>query len=434
MSFTGETRGYCFVCYSTPEGAKRAIKELNGYEIRSGKYIGVIPSVDNRKLWISGIPKNRSPEDIKVGMEQLTDGVKNIILYPSLLDKSKTRGYAFVEYESHRAAAIARRKLVLGRVFLCGQEVEKVDWAEPENEVDEEIMSKVKILFLRNLMGLTSEQTIATVFNNISNGQVERVKKHRDYAFVHFVSREAAEKALNSIKSGKHNLNLDGADVEVTWSKPVDKHAYNARKKLTSLLPNSPFGYPWGIRGPIGIKGLGPPGTTPSKPFLDIIEYNTQSLDHCQPPWSDPYLSNYHPHYHPSGNIQYPPNPGYPSVNTPQYQPDYMTNVQANQAGVINSMFAEGHFDTQFSYYPGGWVYPDMHLMHSNLVPFLRCSQGNTGLDNATLPTIKPTTSSDRNPIPQLTQPQHHTSPLAVRNRCNSKFIHNQKYAKSFTL
>ena len=77
MSFTGETRGYCFVSYSTPEDAKRAIKELNGYEIRPGKYIGVIPSVDNRKLWISGIPKNRSPEDIKDGMEQLTDGVKN---------------------------------------------------------------------------------------------------------------------------------------------------------------------------------------------------------------------------------------------------------------------------------------------------------------------------------------------------------------------
>ncbi len=76
-------------------------------------------------------------------MMKITDGVRDIILYPSQMDKSKTRGYAFVEYETHRAAALARRKLVPGRVFLFDQEIEKVDWAEPENEVDEEIMAKV---------------------------------------------------------------------------------------------------------------------------------------------------------------------------------------------------------------------------------------------------------------------------------------------------
>ncbi len=76
-------------------------------------------------------------------MMKITDGVRDIILYPSQMDKTKTRGYAFVEYETHRAAALARRKLVPGRVFLFDQEIEKVDWAEPENEVDEEIMAKV---------------------------------------------------------------------------------------------------------------------------------------------------------------------------------------------------------------------------------------------------------------------------------------------------
>ena len=145
MNFSGENRGYFFVCYTCPEDAKRAIKELNNYEIRPGKPLGVIHSVDNRKLWISGIPKNRSPSEIKTEMEKLTDGVKDIILYPSLIDKSKTRGYAFVEYESHRAAALARRELVRGKIILCGQEVEKIDWAEPENEVDEEIMAKVQL-------------------------------------------------------------------------------------------------------------------------------------------------------------------------------------------------------------------------------------------------------------------------------------------------
>ena len=307
MNFSGENRGYFFVCYTCPEDAKKAIKELNNKEIRPGKPLGVIHSVDNRKLWISGIPKNRSPIEIKADMEKLTDGVKNIILYPSLIDKSKTRGYAFVEYESHRAAALARRKLVPGRIFLCGQEVEKIDWAEPENEVDEETMKTVKILFIRNLMGSTSEDKITNVFNKLSGGQVERVKKSRDYAFVHFTSRESAEKALSGVSSGTGNyLMLDGAEVEVTWSKPVDKYAYNTRKILTKALTtgsnsncgnssfldgvNSQFQLdqvqegmmnplfscgnnnmkwhgsiaPRG-RGAAGVKGLGAPGTIPPK-------------------------------------------------------------------------------------------------------------------------------------------------------------------------
>ena len=65
MDFSGSNRGYLFVRFSTQQEAKRACAELNNFEIRPGKYIGVIASVDNRKLWISGIPKNRNHEEIK---------------------------------------------------------------------------------------------------------------------------------------------------------------------------------------------------------------------------------------------------------------------------------------------------------------------------------------------------------------------------------
>ena len=34
---------------------------------RPGKLIGVLGSVDNRKLWVSGIPKNKSADEIKAG-------------------------------------------------------------------------------------------------------------------------------------------------------------------------------------------------------------------------------------------------------------------------------------------------------------------------------------------------------------------------------
>lgn len=76
-------------------------------------------------------------------MRKVTEGVMDVIVYPSASDKTKNRGFAFVEYESHRSAAMARRKLMNGRVDLWGHNI-AVDWAEPELEVDEEIMAQVR--------------------------------------------------------------------------------------------------------------------------------------------------------------------------------------------------------------------------------------------------------------------------------------------------
>jgi len=238
MDFSGTNRGYLFVRYSNKEEAKLAIKYLNDYEIRPGKKLGVIPSVDNRKLWISGLPKNASSDEILQEMKKLTDGVTNVCLYNSYHDKTKSRGYAFVEYETHRHAALARRKLVPGHNFILGQEIQRVDWAEPEHEVDSDVMSKVKVLFLRNLTMSTTEAEISATFEAISDGQVEKVKKAKDYAFVHFNTREAAEKAY---KATKDDFILNKCPVEVTWSKPIDRLTLLQKKQLFKAFhPSKP--------------------------------------------------------------------------------------------------------------------------------------------------------------------------------------------------
>lgn len=66
-------------------------------------------------MFVGGIPKTKKREEILTEMRKVTDGVVDVIVYPSAADKSKNRGFAFVEYESHRAAAMARRKLLPGR-------------------------------------------------------------------------------------------------------------------------------------------------------------------------------------------------------------------------------------------------------------------------------------------------------------------------------
>ncbi|XP_010203465.1 APOBEC1 complementation factor isoform X2 [Colius striatus] len=221
MDFNGNNRGYAFVTFSNKQEAKNAIKQLNNYEIRNGRLLGVCASVDNCRLFVGGIPKTKKREEILGEMKKVTDGVVDVIVYPSAADKTKNRGFAFVEYESHRAAAMARRKLLPGRIQLWGHPI-AVDWAEPEVEVDEDTMSSVKILYVRNLMLSTTEETIEKEFNNIKPGAVERVKKIRDYAFVHFNKREHAVEAMKAL-NGKM---LDGSPIEVTLAKPVDKDSY----------------------------------------------------------------------------------------------------------------------------------------------------------------------------------------------------------------
>lgn len=59
---------------------------------------------------------------------------------------------------------------ISGRIQLWGHPI-AVDWAEPEVEVDEDTMSSVKILYVRNLMLTTAEETIEKEFNNIKPGK-----------------------------------------------------------------------------------------------------------------------------------------------------------------------------------------------------------------------------------------------------------------------
>ena len=217
MEYSGYNRGYGFAMFTSRENAKKAVDELNNYEIRKGRTIGVCRSVDNCRLFVGGIPKTKKKEEILDEVRKVTDDVINIIVYPSAHDKTKNRGFAFVQYSNHRAAAIARRKLIQNKIQLFEQPI-AVDWAEPEPEVDETVMAAVKVLYVRNLMLSTSEEQIKLEFEKLKEGSVERVKKMKDFAFVHFKERDDALNALNKM----NGATVDGAIIECSLSKPAE--------------------------------------------------------------------------------------------------------------------------------------------------------------------------------------------------------------------
>jgi RNA recognition motif-containing protein len=94
---------------------------------------------------------------------------------------------------------------------------------------------QVRILYVRNLLLSTTEIALRDAFEaSAPPGSVEKVKKIKDFAFVHFKCRQSAAEALSKM----HNSMLDGtraivvnmwmslcegARLEVVWAKPPDR-------------------------------------------------------------------------------------------------------------------------------------------------------------------------------------------------------------------
>ncbi|XP_077289142.1 synaptotagmin binding cytoplasmic RNA interacting protein isoform X2 [Arctopsyche grandis] len=210
---TGTNRGYAFVTFTTRDSASCAVKELDNHEIKPGKIMKINISVPNLRLFVGNIPKSKGKEEILDEFGKLTAGLMEVIIYSSPDDKKKNRGFCFLEYDSHKAASLAKRRLGTGRIKVWGCDI-IVDWADPQEEPDEQTMSKVKVLYVRNLTQDISEESLKDTFEGY--GKVERVKKIKDYAFIHFADRDTAVKAMNSL-DGK---DMEGSQIEVSLAKP----------------------------------------------------------------------------------------------------------------------------------------------------------------------------------------------------------------------
>ena len=59
--------------------------------------------------------------------------------------------------------------------------------------------TQVTVLYVRNVNLTTTEVSLRAKFMKASNGAVEKLKMMRDFAFVHFSSRESAQRAMDSL-------------------------------------------------------------------------------------------------------------------------------------------------------------------------------------------------------------------------------------------
>ncbi|KAM3933417.1 heterogeneous nuclear ribonucleoprotein R-like isoform 1-T1 [Leptodactylus fuscus] len=249
---SGQNRGYAFITFCNKDAAQEAVKLCDNYEIRPGKHIGVCISVANNRLFVGSIPKNKTKENILEEFSKVTEGLVDVILYHQPDDKKKNRGFCFLEYEDHKTAAQARRRLMSGKVKVWGNVV-TVEWADPVEEPDPEIMAKVKVLFVRNLSSTVTEEILEKAFSVF--GKLERVKKLKDYAFVHFEERDSAVRAMDEM----NGTDLEGEEIEIVLAKPPDKKRKErqaARQASRGTLYDDYYYYPPPRMPPLG-RGRG---------------------------------------------------------------------------------------------------------------------------------------------------------------------------------
>lgn len=211
---TGLNKTFCFVMFTSKDGAQKAVKQLDNYEIRPGKRIKVNISIAKVRLFVGNIPKQRNKEEIMAEFSKMSEGLNDVLIYTNPDDPSrKNRGFAFLDYDSHKNASAAKRKMDGGQVAAWGRQF-VVSWAEPQEEPDEETMSKVKVLYVKNLKSLVTEDELRQVFEPY--GTVGRVKKTKDYGFIHFENREDALRAMEEL----NGTSLGDTTLDISLAKP----------------------------------------------------------------------------------------------------------------------------------------------------------------------------------------------------------------------
>ena len=98
------------------------------------------------------------------------------------------------------------------------------------------LVYQVKVLYVRNLTQEVTEDMLKEEFGK--HGTVERVKKIKDYGFIHFEEREGAIKAMEAMDHSVRWL------IKAWWWKPHHQHSIPIYPLQRAFYPQNDAVYP----------------------------------------------------------------------------------------------------------------------------------------------------------------------------------------------
>ncbi|KAI4498600.1 hypothetical protein M0802_006306 [Mischocyttarus mexicanus] len=205
MDFSGTNRGFGFIMYTNPEDAYHAVKKLNHYEICPGHRIGVVTSINHRRLQIKQLPLNIEAKNVIQRVYDITDEVYEVRVYRNI-DESER--YALISYDTHRGAAIARKRLLPLTFNLFSNSKVVIDWANPSfypTDVFEErgtIDTNGKIILTKTFVSSTEKPS-----KSVQN--LSKIYEHKQLTFGRNENNCIADNLINLDESLPSSYSLD---------------------------------------------------------------------------------------------------------------------------------------------------------------------------------------------------------------------------------
>lgn len=244
----GVSKGFGFVRFAERECAYTAKRQKNGIELQ-GKRLAVDLSLDQDTLFFGNLCKEWSVEEFEELIHKTFKDVISVDLATaSNLDSSTSkrrlnRGFAFVRFSSHGAAARVLRIGSRTDFLLGGVLHPAINWAERESNVDAGEMAKIKTAFVGNLPANVNEDYLKKLFGRF--GEVVRVAVSRkgEYpvGFIHFGSRSELDNAIKEM-DGK---TVSGPDrgpafkIQVSVARPaVENDNKRSREEVKTRRSN----------------------------------------------------------------------------------------------------------------------------------------------------------------------------------------------------
>lgn len=115
MTFSGLNRGFAYARYSSRRGAQAAIATLHNHPLRPSCPLLVCRSTEKCELSVDGLPLNLTRSALLLALQPLGPGLQEARLLPS--PGPAPGQIALLKFSSHRAAAMAKKALVEGRLW-----------------------------------------------------------------------------------------------------------------------------------------------------------------------------------------------------------------------------------------------------------------------------------------------------------------------------
>lgn len=213
-------RGFAFIKLANENDQKCVMDHINGFEIRPGRKLKLSCYKPNRSLYVANIPKSIGADQLRDEFSKHLNGITNVVAYRPFSNcriGDQNRGFCFLEFESHDMARKAKRRMERDPKRIFTNAV-FIDWADPLETPSDEIMQNVRVLYVKNIHESVTETQLEQVFSPF--GEIQRVKRIKNFAFIHFLNRNDALKAMKSLQ----NLSLCGENLTISLSyPPLDK-------------------------------------------------------------------------------------------------------------------------------------------------------------------------------------------------------------------